>query len=47
LYSPETLSDDLASRAHVVDAWDGTDGDGVRLSDHSGLVVEIAEGSER
>jgi endonuclease/exonuclease/phosphatase family metal-dependent hydrolase len=26
----------------VVDAWEGTDGDGVSLSDHSGLAVSLA-----
>ncbi len=36
------LSESLAAAAHVSDAWPGTDGDGVRLSDHSGLVVAIA-----
>lgn len=37
------LSAPWAARAKVVEAWEGTDTDGVRLSDHSGLVVEIAE----
>jgi hypothetical protein len=31
----------LAARASVVEAWDGTAADGVRLSDHSALVVEF------
>ncbi len=35
------LSSELAARARVKHAWRGTDDDGVRLSDHSGLVVEI------
>jgi hypothetical protein len=35
------LSDPLCAGARVVAAWEGTDGDGVRLSDHSGVVVEI------
>jgi endonuclease/exonuclease/phosphatase family metal-dependent hydrolase len=42
-YSPIdhiVLSKKLAPFASVVEAWEGTDGDGVRLSDHSGLVVE-------
>lgn len=35
------LSEDLAPCATVVGAWEGTDAEGHRLSDHSGLVVEI------
>jgi hypothetical protein len=35
------LSHGLAQDAKVVGAWEGTDGDGVRLSDHSGLVVAV------
>lgn len=38
------LSSELAARACVTQAWRGTDDDGVRLSDHSGLVVEVAPG---
>jgi endonuclease/exonuclease/phosphatase family metal-dependent hydrolase len=34
------LSDDLAVRCNVVAAWEGA-GNGVRLSDHSGLIVEV------
>lgn len=30
-----------AVRTKVVRAWEGTDADGVKLSDHSGLVVEV------
>jgi len=37
------VSEQLASRATVVGAWEGRDGDGVRLSDHSGLVVAVGE----
>ena len=35
------LSSELAPHTNVIGAWEGTDADGVRLSDHSGLVVEI------
>ena len=35
-------------RTSVISAWEGTTVQGVRLSDHSGLVVEVsAEGSGR
>lgn len=34
------LSDDLENRTRVVAAWEGML-DGIRLSDHSGLVIEI------
>lgn len=37
------LSEPLAGRARVDRAWEGRDGVGSRLSDHSGLVVSIAE----
>jgi endonuclease/exonuclease/phosphatase family metal-dependent hydrolase len=30
-------------RTSVVAAWEGTSADGVRLSDHSGLVVEVLD----
>jgi hypothetical protein len=36
------LSDKWAATAHVASAWEGTQ-HGVRLSDHSGLVVEVNE----
>ena len=36
------LSAELASRAQLSSAWEGTDADGIRLSDHSGLAVSIA-----
>jgi hypothetical protein len=36
------LSKRLADRASVVEAWEGRTSDGSRLSDHSGLVVEVA-----
>jgi endonuclease/exonuclease/phosphatase family metal-dependent hydrolase len=35
------LSKRLADQAVVVDAWDGTTVEGAKLSDHSGLVVEV------
>lgn len=35
------LSENLARNASVVDAWEGADGDGMRLSDHSGIVVTV------
>jgi hypothetical protein len=35
------MSQHLAQDARVVGAWEGTDSDRVRLSDHSGLVVAI------
>lgn len=35
------LSASIAPHTSVVNAWEGTDGDGVRLSDHSGLVVAV------
>ena len=35
------VSERFARGATVVDAWPGNDEDGLRLSDHSGLVVEI------
>jgi endonuclease/exonuclease/phosphatase family metal-dependent hydrolase len=35
------VSASLGAGAAVVDAWEGTTADGVRLSDHSGLVVEL------
>ena len=38
------LSAPQAARTRVVAAWEGADANGVRLSDHSGLVVEIAGG---
>jgi len=38
------LSTALASRASVVEAWEGTTENGVKLSDHSGLVVEVVPG---
>lgn len=41
-YSPIdhiALSQHLAPVAAVAEAWEGTDADGMRLSDHSGLVV--------
>lgn len=31
-----------AGTTKVVSAWEGTDADGVKLSDHSGVVVEVA-----
>ena len=31
----------LSAGASLVEAWEGTTPDGVRLSDHSGLVVEL------
>jgi hypothetical protein len=37
------VSEQLVAEAKVVGAWEGTDADGVRLSDHSGLVVAIGE----
>lgn len=36
------LSRDAAQHARVVEAWEGTTDRGVRLSDHTGLVVELA-----
>jgi hypothetical protein len=36
------VSAPLGEGAVVVEAWDGTTPDGVRLSDHSALVVELA-----
>jgi endonuclease/exonuclease/phosphatase family metal-dependent hydrolase len=38
------LSKDLADRIEVTDAWEGTTPDGAKLSDHSGLVVEVCRG---
>jgi len=35
-------SAELASRATVVEAWEGTAPDGSRLSDHSGLLIEVS-----
>ncbi len=35
------VSSDLASGAHLAAAWEGADADGVRLSDHSGLAIEL------
>jgi hypothetical protein len=35
------LSEQLAPQARVAEAWEGTDAERVRLSDHIGLVVEI------
>lgn len=35
------LSTPLADSVSMLDAWEGTDPDGVRLSDHSGVVVTI------
>jgi endonuclease/exonuclease/phosphatase family metal-dependent hydrolase len=35
------ISKQLAARASYLAAWEGTDNDGVRLSDHSGLAVTI------
>ena len=36
------VSAPLSAGASVVAAWDGTTSDGVRLSDHGALVVELA-----
>lgn len=36
------VSAPLGAGASVVEAWNGTTSDGVRLSDHSALVVELA-----
>jgi hypothetical protein len=36
------VSERLALEATVVGAWEGKDREGVRLSDHSGLVVAVA-----
>ncbi len=41
------VSDELAADAEVVAAWEGEDADGVRLSDHSGLVVAVNRASSR
>ena len=38
---PVCISRELAKDARVIDAWEGVV-DGVRLSDHSGVVVEIS-----
>lgn len=35
------LSTSLTAQAGLVAAWEGTTADGVRLSDHSGLMVEV------
>lgn len=35
------VSSRLAEGAGAVDAWEGKDADGVRLSDHSGVVVSV------
>jgi endonuclease/exonuclease/phosphatase family metal-dependent hydrolase len=35
------LSERIAGGARVVDGWEGEDRDGVRLSDHSALMVEV------
>ncbi len=35
------LSERLAGTARVADAWEGKDAEGIRLSDHSGLVVVV------
>lgn len=37
------VSAPLSAGAAVVDAWDGKTEDGVRLSDHSALVVELTQ----
>jgi len=37
------VSAPLARRSKVHDAWEGVDAEGVHLSDHSGVVVEIEE----
>jgi hypothetical protein len=35
------ISKALADRATVVEAWEGTTVEGVKLSDHSGLMIEV------
>lgn len=35
------VDDSLAARASVVAGWEGEDADGMRLSDHTGLVVRV------
>jgi hypothetical protein len=37
------ISRRLAHNATVVEAWEGADKDGNRLSDHTGVVVAISE----
>lgn len=37
------ISKSLAVNSRVAAAWEGTASDGVRLSDHSGLVVELSK----
>lgn len=39
------LSSRLVSGSELVEAWEGTTEDGVRLSDHSGLVVTVDAGA--
>jgi hypothetical protein len=41
------LSSRLARASRVVAAWEGMDADGIRLSDHSGLVVEVDGDADR
>jgi hypothetical protein len=36
------ISEHLEPRTTVVEAWEGTDADGIRLSDHSGPVVAVS-----
>jgi endonuclease/exonuclease/phosphatase family metal-dependent hydrolase len=35
------VSEPLCHAARVAGAWEGKDGDGIRLSDHSGVAVEV------
>jgi hypothetical protein len=39
---PDCVSEPLGAGGALVEPWDGTTSDGVRLSDHSALVVELA-----
>ena len=41
------ISESLANNSRVVAGWEGTAPDGVRLSDHSGLVVDLDEHNEK